>query len=278
MIDYYSNYDFVSQSMLKVFHKSPEEYFRRFVLKPNDPRFMCEKESTDSMILGRLVHSIYLEQGPLENEFHIVDLPDRRSNAWKAEKANAEEWGKTPVLKSVVETAQNMADSARSNPHVRRFFETLSDDCSELREQEIYWQGEFLPKKAKLDQIISWNENGVKRIVVVELKTTSDPTVAEFTRQYRNMLYHVQAAWYEDGLKSLLKADSYRFEHVVVAVRNSEPHDAALYPVNPAFVEIGQKWIAAYEPRLAWCYNNGDWTLNGVQEQNTLTPEKWMQL
>ncbi len=276
MTDYYSNYDFVSQSMMKVFAASPEEYYRRFVLKPGNPRFMCEKSATDSMILGRLVHSIYLEQGPLENEFHIVDLPDRRGNAWKAEKANAEEWGKTPVLKSTVDVAQNMADSARSNPHVKRFFETLPDECSELREQEIFWQGEFLPKKAKLDQIISWNENDTKRIVVVELKTTSDPTVAEFARQYRNMSYHAQAAWYEEGLKTLLKADSYQFEHIVVVVRNSVPHDAALYRVDPSFVEIGRKGIAGHEPRLARCYNNGDWTLNGVQDQNTLTPEKWM--
>ncbi len=183
------------------------------------------------------------------------------------------------MLKSVVETAQKMADSARSNPHVKRFFETLPDECSELREQEIYWQGEFLPKKAKLDQIISWNENGTKRIVVVELKTTSDPTVAEFTRQYRNMLYHVQAAWYEEGVKSLLKSDSFQFDHVVIAVRNTEPFDSALYRIDRRFVIMGKSWAMLKEAMLAKCYDNKDWTINGVQcvGSNYLTPEKWME-
>ena len=163
------------------------------------------------------------------------------------------------------------------NPHVRNFFDGLPDNCSELREQAIYWQGEFLPQKAKIDHVIAWDENDVKRIVVVELKTTSDPAIAAFARQYSNMNYDVQAAWYEEGLKAYLKSDRYAFDHVVIVVRNTEPYDAAIYTVDSGFLEAGRKFIARQEPRLAHCYHTQDWTLNSVQGQSILTPEKWME-
>ncbi len=272
---YHSRFDFVSQSMLKVFLRSPEEYYRRFILTSDDPQFIAEREPTDAMNIGSIAHTLFLESGSVDDEFLVVDLLDRRGSAWKQAKLDALESGRIPILKSTISIAESIVNSARSNQHVRSFFDSLPD-CEILVEQEIFWQGEFLPKKAKLDKIIV--DKIARKVLIVELKTTINPARDEFVRQYWNMGYHIQAAWYSEAIASILGSKKkFTFEHVVVAVRNTEPYDAAFYHVSEDFVELGRKKIQVTEPRLAQCYSTANWTINSVQGTEILTPDIWME-
>lgn len=275
MSDYYSNYNYVSQSMLKVFLESPELYYRRFILPADHVDHIAAKPPTDAMILGSLTHAVLLEQDALA-DVHVIDATTRSTNLWKAEAANAAEWGKTPVLKSTFDVATKIAESARSNKHVKAFLESIPDDAVEERELEFFWQGQYLPKKAKLDQLFLWAKNGVGHCAIVELKTTSDPSADAFLRQYYDMNYHVQAAWYEEAVRVSLEHASMNFTHHVIAARNKEPYDVAFYNIVPGFVSLGQKKIMAFEPLLARSINDGLWTLNEVQDIKELHPLHWM--
>lgn len=272
--DYYSDYMFVSQSMIKVFARSPETYRRRFVLPDDHPEHMNEPDQTDSMAIGSVAHAVFLEQDTV-SEFRVIDASTKSTNLWKAESANAKEYGQIPVLKNVYEKGVSIARAARSSTCVERLLASIPDSATEEREVEIRWQGKMLPKKAKIDSIFGWKNGKSKCFSIVELKTTSDPSRDAFLKQYFDMKYHMQAAWYQEGVESEAGKDC-DFRHFVIAVRNSVPFDTAVYEIDTEFVKLGFRDCEILCNKLANCLSGGEWSLESVNENNVLSPLTWM--
>jgi hypothetical protein len=276
--NYYKNYEYISQSMLKVFAESPEMFYRRFVLTEEHPDFMPEPEPTEAMILGSLVHAIFFNQ-PLD-EFEVINLPDRRSNEWKDRALLAKQCGKLPILQKQFNDAKIIADSAQRNKAVRNYFDNLPDDAREERELPVMWFDGILKRKAKLDQVIVTGQGEDLKAIIIELKTTASPDVETLTRHYYDMMYHVQAATYDEAMRASLNPENVKMkittEHFVVAVRNKPPYDAAFYEVDLSFILQGRLDMQALERRLKKCLETNEWSLNSCQNTNKLTPLKWM--
>ncbi|MDR1958889.1 MAG: PD-(D/E)XK nuclease-like domain-containing protein [Planctomycetaceae bacterium] len=280
----YNDTSIVSQSMLKVFIDSPENYRNRYVL-----RITPQDKQTDAMLLGSMVHCLFLEKENFSMDFHVIQLPDRRGNAWKAEVETAFEYGKVPVLEKDYKTALAMSDKLESNPYVQQIFEDhaeLNWNGATVVEQELFWDGPHFKKKGRPDMILTRNLNGERFATILELKTTASPNLDEFKRAYYSNGYHIQAAWYEEGLKANAGEDV-QVDHKVIAIRNKEPFDVAVYRIIPSpdrgedigMIDLGKRAIAKYETLLAESLKTDDWTLNSLQggkEGDFILPERWM--
>lgn len=81
--------------------------------------------------------------------------------------------------------------------------------------------------------------------VVVDLKTTRDASPEGFSKSLLTYRYHVQAAYYLDGLRALGHTPK---AFVFVCVENRAPYEAAVYAIDQTALEIGR---AEYRADLA---------------------------
>ena len=102
-------------------------------------------------------------------------------------------------------------------------------------EASYYWRdpGSNLLLKARPDLV-----NKKKRILL-DFKTTIDGSFAQFQRAIANYQYHVQGAFYLDGVNSVLEGDFDKF--ILIAVEKQAPYEIALYSLDAASIEVGRE-------------------------------------
>jgi exodeoxyribonuclease VIII len=87
--------------------------------------------------------------------------------------------------------------------------------------------------------------------MMVDLKTTEDASPKAFQQSIAKWRYHVQAAWYLDGIE---KATGKRPEQFIfIAVEKKPPYACAVYVADPQMVEIGGQTARADLDKLNIC-------------------------
>ena len=76
--EYHADLSHVSNSMLKVFAESPQKYYQMFVAKT-----MPKPEQTPSLLLGSVVHCLFLEPEKFGAEYAVAPAVDRRTKVGK---------------------------------------------------------------------------------------------------------------------------------------------------------------------------------------------------
>jgi hypothetical protein len=105
-----------------------------------------------------------------------------------------------------------------------------------------------LPCKGRLD----WYDPAFG--LVFDLKTTGDASPREFARSVANFRYHVQAAMYLAGLRALgLPADHFVF----VAVEKTPPYAVAVYSLDQAALDLGERAMRSDLGALVKCVTIG---------------------
>jgi exodeoxyribonuclease VIII len=92
---------------------------------------------------------------------------------------------------------------------------------------------------------------------VVDIKTTRDASLAGFARSAANYRYHVQAAWYLDGVEAVTGARPERF--VFVAAEKEPPYEVAAYEASEDFIAAGRALCRENLHTYAECLFFGEW-------------------
>ena len=187
---------------------------------------------TPAMNLGTLAHTLILEPNAFAAEYEIFD-GDRRTKAGKEAYAALEASNKTVVSQKDFDAALSMAQAVR-----------LQEGCMELLENAHAVEQSMLfdwgDEKAKA-QVDLYTNGGV----LVDLKTIGDISKAE--RQFFNMHYDLQLAWYEEACNQ----NGFVVHDVkVMFVESQPPYRVALYDVSQPVLNVGtakanqalQKW------------------------------------
>ena len=106
------------------------------------------------------------------------------------------------------------------------------------------------PCKAKIDYIAS---NGY----LVDLKTTADASLDEFSRSIGKFGYHRQQAMYRDGFEYATGEPAKGF--VFVAVENKPPYAVGVYILDDESESKGREEYTEYLSKFADCKTSGDW-------------------
>ena len=92
--------------------------------------------------------------------------------------------------------------------------------------------------------------------VVVDLKTTRDAGMDAFARSAVEYRYHVQAAYYWDGLVACGWVPQ---AFVFVCVETAPPYGVALYSVKPEDLDLGRAVYRRDLATYAECLRSGEW-------------------
>lgn len=273
----------ISKSGLDIIHRSPMHY--------KAAREAGPRESTPAQRRGTLVHDLVLEPDTFwdryaepfvapEGALDTVDEIKERMKALgleipsKAKKADLKEllqaaapdtvfldeakteWAfsvddKIVITAEELARAQAMADAVMSHPVAGK----LLSPKAGVAELSCYWLDEETGVLCRCRPDF-WRDDGI----VVDLKTTADASLEAFQRSVNDWRYHVQQAFYEDGIKAaakqapeqraddptgLVMADGWERPmpkaFLFVAVENDAPHAVAVYRVETESVEIGRR-------------------------------------
>lgn len=229
----YEDIEAVNISTLRAMGQSPAHYLSALAQ---------HRASTRAMDLGTATHLLALEPDRAETEIVVWEGGDRRGKAWlDFAAANA---GALILKPAELAGPRAMAAAVRTHPVAA---ELLAQGAAE---QTLLWTDAEtgLDCKGRVD----WVGDGL----LVELKTARRADPWAFARQVATLGYHLQWAFYADGLAALTgrTPDVY-----CVVVESSAPWDVVVYRVSEDTLAVGREQYRALLRRLRACVEADDW-------------------
>lgn len=234
----------VSKSDLDLIAKSPLHY----IASKKTPR-----EQTPSMLLGSVTHKLILEPEKFADEYMVAPDVDRRTkagrDAWTEFAAEVTD-KHTVIDKATLEQAQVIAEAVKSHPVAAKLLQGGQAELS------YFWKDNGIECKCRPDYL----REDIK--TVIDFKTTQCSAPEEFTKSAYNYRYHVQSAWYLNGLK----ACGVNVEHFIfVAAETKPPYPVMVYVADELMLKLGQAEAADNLESYRKCLESDIW--HGYEEQ-----------
>ena len=243
----YHRFRAASASGLRVIHAKTPAHLRQSWEDQDKPSL--------ALVLGTLIHHVVLEpQTPLPRialvpETYVIPADSKPAKGslgpgetvpWNNRAKWCRDW------RALQEAAGKLVMDAEDMATVRECAQAVEadDEAAELlrkcihRESTLVWETEArTPCKARLD---AWGEDAL----IVDVKTTTDASPDGFRRHAYDLGYHLQAAWYVDGLEALT---NWKASFYFVAIEK----DSRLVTVHHATHDFLQRGREAYGRALA---------------------------
>ena len=239
--EYHSNFACVSNSMLSVLKRSPEEFEQRYITRT------WIDEETPAMRFGSLFHCVCLEPQEFEKRFVVPPKMDRRT---KEGKAMASEFGslhagKTFVTEEDYEIALQCQKKLWQHDEVGPLLQQAAS-YDAIIERPITFTIEGTPCRAKLDWL------SVPAKIILDVKTTQDASPEGFAKSVATFGYHRQAAMYSHGCYEVF---GFHPRFVFACVEKKPPYSVACYELKLPDLQMGMSEILTlvddYERRKA---------------------------
>lgn len=217
-IEEYHRHDAVSKSGLDKIHRSIADY-----------QYAQENpwEPSTSMIVGSALHDLVLQPGLFPTKFALYGETSRRYgktyDAWCAAHP-----GVTALSASEMEAVLGMAEKVAAHPIAS---EVLSDGEPEV---SLFWTDVETGVECRCRP--DWLRSDT---VGVDLKTARGADFRGFQRSVAQYRYHVQAAFYSDGIAEVLDQSLEHFLFVVV--ESDAPYNVAVYELDAEAIEQGRR-------------------------------------
>jgi hypothetical protein len=178
----YHSHKSISKSMLGDLDDCPARFKYRHI----DGN---KREETDSLRLGKAIHTLALEPHLFDSDYTIFE-GDRRTNAGKAAYAEAMESGKTVLRQADMEQIEGMANSLVKNPMALALLKSEG-----YAEATIIWDEDGETFRCRPDYL---RNDGL----IVDLKTCRSAKPELFTRDAWNYHYDMSVALTTRGYRA----------------------------------------------------------------------------
>ena len=238
---------------------------------------------TDAMRLGTLIHDAVLEPGKPSKAIAIVPdtftvppdyEPKNKKDVqpgdvvdWDFKRAHCKRWredqiaaGRIVMKRTEWEDIERAAEAVR-NHSLARYAITQSDP-----EVTVTWETDKATTcKARIDLLPRASELGIW-----DLKTCADASPVGFERAAWAAGYHIQAAWYLDGMRLFdeSRADEFRF----IAYEKGSGA-VVVHKASPEFLAAGRRDYAAALEKYEAAVASGVWP--GYADEVVLDVPKW---
>jgi hypothetical protein len=241
---YHADVGSVSKSGLDDIARSPAHYYARRI----DPARPAPREKA-GQFEGTLAHCAALEPDEFATRYSVHPVMNRNTKAW-----HAIEEGCTacvvPIQQDQYDKAWRQAANMRALPEVK---EALAEGHAEV---SACWRDEGTGVLCRCRP--DWTSPaGKSACVLLDVKTYSDASSAQFVRQIARKSYAGQAALYTDGFTAASGLLVLGF--VFVAVESEWPHAAACYMLDDESLEAGRRWYRRHLATYAECVRTGVW-------------------
>jgi len=196
-----------------------------------------DNEPTTAQFIGSAFHSCLLEPEDFARSYVVAPKFDKRTKDGKAgwEAFQAEHGEKKFLDQDANDQLFDMAEAV----HEHEAAHALLTGAAGAPELSAYWND---PETGLLLRCRPdfWREDGI----VVDVKTTDDASLEEFSRSIAKWRYHVQAAFYLDGLAEAIKqSGSDRVipdQFVFLVVEKKPPYAVACYVLDEEAIALGR--------------------------------------
>lgn len=247
---YHAQRQFLSASGVRRLLDTCPERFRYEQDHPDE-----SEKKTKALLAGSVVHAWILEGEEIAAE-RYVQLPEDHNGATKDGKARLAEIAeaeKIAVPWRIYKDASGMYDAFRRHP-IYALFE------SGLPEVSIFWKDtQFdLSCRARIDWLPeSSSVDGFWRRVVPDYKTAESAHPREIKNSMANYEYHIQAAWYLDGIRACgLREDPvFRF----VFQEKTAPYLVTICELDEDALDIAKDKITIAKDIYKRCLDSRTW-------------------
>lgn len=235
-----------SRSDLDIYIRSPLEYYERRVA-----RTKADPPPGPALRIGTHLHAAVLEPSVWE---------DTRSRLPGDARASRERQQVEGMLASLEGSRTPAARAARQL--------LWGEGQSEV---SITWRDDAtgLACRSRLDRLLVRSSS----VLVVELKTTEDPSPEEFARSIHKFGYHRQAAFYLNAAIELVGEARASFAFVVV--RKEPPHEVAVYQLDDESIEIGRQEVREAMAALKASRETNTWSAPWENGATTIGLPAW---
>lgn len=242
--DAYHSGEGISKSGLDLIGRSPLHYWAKYLDPQREPQ-----EPTPAMLLGTAIHSAVLEPHSFANDYVVFPKIDRRTKEGKAyyDELIAQAAGRTIISADDYATCVSIQDNVRRHPAAQVL---LNDGEPEL---SVYWRDEQTGVLCKCRP--DWMN--YKANTIIDVKSTDDASPAGFQKSIVKWGYHVQAAWYLDGVKAATGHAPKAF--IFAAFEKTRPFATAFYYADEDMIELGRQLYRERLDVFAACLKNNSW-------------------
>jgi exodeoxyribonuclease VIII len=248
----------LSNSSLSVLKRSPTEFYKRFITGE------MKGQETDAMLLGSAVHMLALEPERFDAEYVVLDGPVNKSKKppgpYGRDTNAFRDWLALEMMQQTrkvlirEEFAESLAIAKAFQAHPT-IAAIMASRAEKLFESEYGLQyetsdGQTVDLKCKIDFVCPPER------LIIDMKTTSDPSPYAWSWSAEDFGYHRQAAIYSDAMQAKY-GEPFRFLFGVV--RSKEPYEAAVYELDAESIQRGR---VEYEALIEECIDRkakNDW-------------------
>lgn len=242
--DYHAITDAISKTGLDRIRRSPAHYYALTL----DPKRPPEKERA-GQLEGQLAHCAILEPDEFLKRYAIGPDVSRATKAWKEFEASLPP-GTTGIKADQYAAAIHQQVSVHSLPDVA---EALATGWPEV---SAFWTDPEtgVMCRCRPDWVHPVDDDAV---ILLDLKTYSDASPADFARQVARKRYHVQAAYYSDGYAAASGKTVLAF--IFVCVESEWPYAASATVLDELSIEQGRTEYREDLRVYAECLRTGKW-------------------
>lgn len=220
-----------------------------------------------ALTLGQAAHDLILRPQEFTKKWGI--LPDNYHGATKEGKAAKSkleaDYGDRILKNGDALLLRSLETSLRNHPSIKELLNAIT-----VTELSLQWEEQGIVCKARIDAIAE-----VKgEILLIDLKTSRSANQRDFESSCINYGYLIQSAHYLAGAKAcgLVKQSNNNFLHVVV--EKEAPFLCAVYCLDDASLELGEKRRELALKKYAFAKANNIWP--GYSEQiETIAAPHW---
>ncbi len=194
---------------------------------------------TKALMLGSLGHTMILEMNKLTERYLVMPKVDARTKAGKEQKMLAEEQanneGKILISQDDFTQALGWRDNIQNDPVTSNVF---IKNRGQNEVSGFFKHPEFDDIKGafRVDKLLEQEK------IAIDLKIMQSAHPYAFMSSVRKFGYHIQAAWYLDGLKAITGDD---YDFIFVVCEKSNPHNVQPYRLCEKDLEKGRDDIRA---------------------------------
>lgn len=203
------------------FEDGPEVYAGKYV------DGLIPREETPAMRLGTYSHYSVLEPELWTKLAAPVDLATRGSKAWGAHSAKCYEEGRIALLAKELTQVNAITEAFRGCKLAQRWLETADT----IESTATATDDSGIAVKIRKDI--------TRGHVVIDLKTSSDPTPDGFRHSVEKYGYWYQAAFYLMVEAALRGCSVDELSFATIVVEKTVPHRVAIYELGPEWIEPG---------------------------------------
>ncbi|WP_250518628.1 PD-(D/E)XK nuclease-like domain-containing protein [Caballeronia sp. ATUFL_M1_KS5A] len=242
-IEAYHAMEPVSKSGLDSIDLSPAIFYARH-LDPNRP----PAREKSGQLEGHLAHCAILEPEEFEKRYIIGPTLNRNTKEWKSFVAAHPE--RVAIQHDQYEAAARQATSVRALPEIGDVL------ASGMPEVSAFWVDEETGAECRCrpDFVHDVSSDSV---ILLDVKTFSDPSPNEFARQCARKAYAKQAAFYSDGYEKASGKTVRAF--IFLAVGNEWPYAASAMMLDEESLEAGRRQYKRNLRTYAECMKTNTW-------------------